>query len=365
MAGLAKAMADRGWIVHYVANESVSAERSKQGWDIPELGNASVHLLEKSSAEHLSLLASLPTDAIHICQGIRSNGYVSKVQRWLGKNGRKYFVIMETVDDAGPLGILKRIAYAAHFKFSIGLEGVLAIGRNTFGWISKLGVPKNKIFEFAYFLPIVNGRIKSENISRTVSEGSKIKFIFIGQLIKRKRLDLLLNSMVSLPKESYTLEVIGSGPLEESLKLQAERLDLGEINWRGVIPIGDIPNILSDVDCLVLPSRHDGWGAVVSEALLSGVRVICSDTCGSSGVALASGVGQVFLSGSQLDLQHALQAMLQDGKVGNHERISTQKWAESTISSVAGAGYLNDILSLSPESGLDTPWVRFSRPDIT
>ena len=33
-----------------------------------------------------------------------------------------------------------------------------------------------------------------------------------------------------------------------------------------------ISEIINQVDCLVLPSYHDGWGAVVSEALLIGMR---------------------------------------------------------------------------------------------
>ena len=41
---------------------------------------------------------------------------------------------------------------------------------------------------------------------------------------------------------------------------------------------------MAAADVLVLPSRFDGWGAVVNEALMVGTPVICSDRCGASDV---------------------------------------------------------------------------------
>ena len=55
-----------------------------------------------------------------------------------------------------------------------------------------------------------------------------------------------------------------------------------------------ISEIINQVDCLSASSYHDGWGAVVSEALLIGIPVICSDTCGSSVIVKASGFGGIF-----------------------------------------------------------------------
>ena len=39
---------------------------------------------------------------------------------------------------------------------------------------------------------------------------------------------------------------------------------------------------IEEADLLVLPSRFDGWGAVVNEALGAGTPVLVSDLCGSS-----------------------------------------------------------------------------------
>ena len=64
----------------------------------------------------------------------------------------------------------------------------------------------------------------------------------------------------------------------------------------GILPMSKIPKIIRKTDCLVLSSRHDGWGAVASEALLEGTPVICSNACGSSVAVKASKVGGIFVS---------------------------------------------------------------------
>jgi hypothetical protein len=56
----------------------------------------------------------------------------------------------------------------------------------------------------------------------------------------------------------------------------------------------EVPRAMAQADCLVLPSIHDGWGAVASESLMVGTPVVCSDACGVAGVVQASGVGGVF-----------------------------------------------------------------------
>jgi hypothetical protein len=37
----------------------------------------------------------------------------------------------------------------------------------------------------------------------------------------------------------------------------------GRVSFRGLLPISNIPGHMAAADCLVLPSSHDGWGAVV------------------------------------------------------------------------------------------------------
>ena len=109
---------------------------------------------------------------------------------------------------------------------------------------------------------------------------------------------------------------------------------------------------------LVLPSLHDGWGAVVSEALIAGTPVICSDACGSAGVVEASGVGCVFPSGDVEALSACLSQMLSTGPLDDVRRQQLAAWAHA-LGVSAGAVYLRSILDSngSQPSRPSPPWL--------
>jgi len=114
MAGLAAALAGQECAVVYVAERQMSEERAQQGWTSPGLGTASLELAPTAAAVR-TLALSAPVDAVHICQGIRSNGLVGVAQRTLAAHHRKQWVVMETVEDAGWRGVLKRLEYRRLF----------------------------------------------------------------------------------------------------------------------------------------------------------------------------------------------------------------------------------------------------------
>ena len=55
-------------------------------------------------------------------------------------------------------------------------------------------------------------------------------------------------------------------------------------------------------DVLILPSKFDGWGCVVNEALQCGLRVIVSDACGAHSLIQENhDLGEVFESENWAD----------------------------------------------------------------
>lgn len=86
MAGLASALANIGCKVHYVAEEPMSASRAELGWDVPDLGRALLHF-PSTEGGATGLISQAGQDSVHICQGLRGNGYVSAVQRMLAERG--------------------------------------------------------------------------------------------------------------------------------------------------------------------------------------------------------------------------------------------------------------------------------------
>src|SRR5690606_31518074 len=116
-----------------------------------------------------------------------------------------------------------------------------------------------------------------------------------------------------------------------------------KVRWLGNVPNREVRRLMAVSDCLVLPSRFDGWGAVVSEALSAGTPVVCSDACGSSELLRIPAAGTVFRASSVQSLRRALFAQLSRGKVTSDLRASLSGWAES-FSPRAAARYLMQIV---------------------
>lgn len=359
MAVLAAALARQGARVTYVAQSAMSAERAWQGWQAPELPGVDVRHAA-TAAEVQALVAQAPAGAMHVCEGIRGNGVVRAAQGALARRGCPFWVTMETVEDVGAGGLAKRAVYRWHFwRWRPHVRGVLAIGRNTPTWLAQRAVPVSKIFPFTYFLADAAPALQAPE----ANAGSPVRILFVGQLIERKRVDLLIAALapMAVAQRHFVLQIIGAGPLEAALRAQAGQ-QLGQrVQWLGRLPMPEVRQRMAMADVLVLPSRHDGWGAVVSEALMAGTPAICSDRCGAAEAVLASGVGGVFQSGDQKALEALLAAHIAQGRQTVTKRAELAQWARS-LGAEAGARYLLDIFSSHEKEGVWPlpPWRKIS-----
>ena len=98
---------------------------------------------------------------------------------------------------------------------------------------------------------------------------------------------------------------------------------------------------------LVLPSTStdDGWGVVVSEALMMGVPVIVSNKVGSSVVLNEKLFGRVFLSGDYVSLKDKIVELSNNGMFNKSIRNQRMKLARAKLSAKSGALYLLHILN--------------------
>jgi glycosyltransferase involved in cell wall biosynthesis len=184
------------------------------------------------------------------------------------------------------------------------------------------------------------------SMARRQREPGPFRFVFAGRLIPLKRVDWLVAALAGLPTQAFELWIVGAGPDESALRLLAGSELGAKVRWLGQLPLTEVPAILAQADCLVLPSLHDGWGAVVSEALMAGTPVICSDACGSAGVVRDSGFGGVFRSDDRAALTSLLAQAVENGPLQSAERVDLADWAKS-LGGHAGAAYLLQILDYS------------------
>lgn len=355
MASLAVALVRQGHEVTYAAERMMSEVRARQGWQAPPMEGVHLRIVPDVNSVKTAA-AQATTESVHICQGLRANGLVSVAQQALKQRGLRQWVVMEMVDDRGISGVIKRLVYRALFMHKRRhLQGALATGLRTAGWVVARGMPAEKVFPFAYFLSEAT-RLNQA----TASSDAPFRFLFVGQFIERKRLDLLIEALGHLVADglgNFSLQVVGSGPLDEVLHGQG-RLVLGDrLEWKGSLQMAHVRESMDSADCLVLPSEHDGWGAVVSEALMAGTPAICSDACGAAAVVRDSSVGGIFPAGQLRPLCEVLQTALRAGKVSPEQRDKVSSWARA-LGANAGAAYLSEIVSYSAGEGdrPEAPW---------
>jgi len=349
MTELASELTRLGVEVHFVAEEVLSEERRALGWKAGKLDGVCTHLV-KAPAEVRDLVDLFPAEAVHITQGVRSNGLVAVAQLRIMELGQRQYPIMEKVDLRGWAGWIKPLVYAVRFRVIFRrIEGLLAIGTGTAEWVARRAPRKLPILPFAYFL-------KSRHELPAAQKNSVFRFILAGSLIPRKRIDLLIEALSSLTDQNWTLEVVGDGPEQARLEQQAAAMIPARAIFLGRRSMDETVVQIAAADCLVLPSDHDGWGAVVSEALINGTPAVCSSECGSAGAVKASGFGAVFAAGDVGDLYRALSVILDHGPLDAPQREELAAWAQS-LTAEAGARYLLEILNQDGDiSAILAPW---------
>ena len=123
-------------------------------------------------------------------------------------------------------------------------------------------------------------------------------FLFVGRIIPRKGLHLLLEVCATLKKrgyQNYTLLIVGEGEQRLQLETFCKQEDLEDcVKWIGKVDYQDISSYFQAADVFILPTLEDTWGVVVLEAMLFGKPILCSRGAGSSELIIHGENGYVF-----------------------------------------------------------------------
>jgi len=164
-------------------------------------------------------------------------------------------------------------------------QGFFGFGERTREYLMSLGAPRARIFVPCQAAALPPGYRPEVALAERIRlrEGGAPTFLYVGRLSPEKGLDTLLDAFAGLHREvpAATLRLVGSGPLDETLRARSAELGLGD----AVQMVGSLQGeALSDeyyrAACMVLPSHSEPWGLVVNEAMNHGCPVIVSDACG-------------------------------------------------------------------------------------
>jgi glycosyltransferase involved in cell wall biosynthesis len=142
---------------------------------------------------------------------------------------------------------------------------------------------------------IVPAGVSLERFPRraTAPADAPLRVLFVGRLVRRKGLDVLLHAMASLAQRraDLILEVIGDGDERAELARLTTRLGLDRaVRFRGSQGSAEIADALANAHVLVMPSRAlpsgevEGSPVILKEALAVGVPVVATRTGGTAEV---------------------------------------------------------------------------------
>ncbi|AFZ01174.1 glycosyltransferase family 4 protein [Calothrix sp. PCC 6303] len=169
-----------------------------------------------------------------------------------------------------------------------------------------LKVPETKVFVQPYEVPCAKSLLASHNSSPEISqiqpesksESHHPVFLFVGQIVPRKGLHLLLAACTSLAKkgvENYTIQIIGDGKQVEELKQYCRENQLEEhIQWLGRVDYGCLGEYFRRADAFILPTLEDTWGLVILEAMILGKAILTSKWAGASELVVEGENGYLF-----------------------------------------------------------------------
>ena len=127
------------------------------------------------------------------------------------------------------------------------------------------------------------------------SEGPP-RFVFLGNIIPVKRLDLAIKAFVPLADQAV-LEIWGGCPRTQRKALRQTLAPYPHISYRGPYQRPDLPRILAGATALVMCSDFENYPLVARESLMLGVPVIASRAGGLPEIIHHGQNGLLFPSG--------------------------------------------------------------------
>lgn len=162
--------------------------------------------------------------------------------------------------------------------------------------------------------------------------GGPVELLFVGRLVPRKGLDVLLRALPALAGARLT--VVGDGPLRAHSEALAEEVG-GTVAFRGALPHAEVRSALLRSDVLVMPSRMtadgeaEGSPTVLKEALAVGLAVVATDNGGTVEVLPPEHRAEIVPEDDPDALAERIAALIADRDSWGARAAAGRRWVET------------------------------------
>lgn len=160
---------------------------------------------------------------------------------------------------------------------------------------------KFQIYKWGYFPPAKHYDI--DNLLENKNKNQKVSILWVARLIKLKHPEEAISVAKKLKEQGYSFElnIVGDGPLRNKLEQMTKKYKLeNEVCFCGATPANQVRMYMERANIFMFTSDyHEGWGAVMNEAMNSACAVIASHAVGSVPFLVRHGFnGMVYKSGN-------------------------------------------------------------------
>jgi glycosyltransferase involved in cell wall biosynthesis len=131
------------------------------------------------------------------------------------------------------------------------------------------------------------GLVRPDRIGTTagtaVPDGGRL--LCVAAVTRAKGYDVLLAALSGLGAREWQCRLVGSPDVDPTFSSRMRRSGqdprlAGRVRFTGALPAAELDAAWAQTDLLVLPSRSETWGMVITEALARGIPVLASDVGG-------------------------------------------------------------------------------------
>lgn len=253
-------------------------------------------------------------------------------------------------------GFFRSLIKRAFFKVMRGVivytKQMELIYREEFSFTAPAAVVPNIPATHAYRdLLRASEQIAREWVSKYRWKSTKL-ILFVGRLESEKAIHRLLRAVAELEGASkeWALVIVGDGSEKKTLERLSVDLGISEsVVFMGRLEGLELHALYRLATLFVLPSVYEAFGAVVNEALLAGVPVICTHEVGAK-VWIKNGENGMVIDGNApSELGEQINIWLQKGSPAG-ERVDTLSPSLLSIDLETVVDELVDTLTLISES---------------
>jgi len=183
----------------------------------------------------------------------------------------KYFFWLEKINFNF---LLKKFYFIMMNKYKLErANGILAVGTHAYNFYKNIN---SNTINFNYC--INPKRFTRKKLSKN---NNRINILFVGQLLKRKGIKLILDSLKLLDNKilnSIFLTFVGNGPMAKNIDKINKIFSF--ISLKKFQSRKELSNTYSKNNIFLFPSIYDGWGVAPMEAMASGMAIIISKNVG-------------------------------------------------------------------------------------